>query len=115
MLVNTINFRRRSFAWIAVISIACILINVHDLMFLNYIMEWMNHNFAQFCFFRLGIIFCFILFWSFLVKKIGKSCGATPEQIVQWKNERWRIGAWLLLFELCICENLITKIIHFLG
>jgi hypothetical protein len=65
--------------------------------------------------FRWGIVCVFVLLWPSVVKKIGRHYGATPEQIADWSKKRVQIGLWLILIELVVFENLVSKMLHGFG
>jgi hypothetical protein len=52
--------------------------------------------------------------WPCLAQKIGEYHQAPPDQVAQWRKEAWRIGAWLIIFELLVCDNLLTNTFHLL-
>jgi hypothetical protein len=122
MVVNKISrlffARTQSFLQIAMpllfISILFILINRYDPAFLNSIIEKLTQHPIEYCLFRWGILCFFVLCWPYIVLKIGQRWGATPEQILHWRKEAWRLGVWLIIIELLVCENLVSKIIHLL-
>lgn len=97
------------------LSVSVVLVNAYNPSLLNFITAAINHHPISLCLVRWGALFMLITTWPYLAEKIGNRYNATPDQITQWKQERWRIGIWLILFELLINENLIGNMIHLIG
>jgi len=70
-----------------------------------------NHHIWFFRLMRWGLILAFILAWPTLVKMTGKMLNMSDEKIEYWISERLRIGAWLILFEIVVGENIFLSII----
>lgn len=58
---------------------------------------------------RWGVIICLAFSWRYFVRKIG----LPNEKTVYWQSKIILIVAWLILFELLICENIILEFIHY--
>lgn len=97
------------------IGALCALVNIYDPACLNSITTAIKHHPMEYRLFRWGALCAFILCWPYIVLKIGQHRGVTLEQISHWRKETWRIGLWLIMIELLVCENLISKTIHLLG
>jgi hypothetical protein len=98
-----------------IIGISCTLMNIYDPALFDSITKSVSQHPSAFFLFRWGILFSLILIWPYFVLKMGRRFGATPEQILQWRKDTWRVGAWLIIVELLVCENLITKAIQLFG
>lgn len=94
---------------------AFVAIYTYDPAFFNSITEKVNDHPLGCGLIRWGLLLFFILLWPYFALKAGHHLKATQEQIQHWQKEVWRIGIWLIIFELSICENLLNKIIHLLG
>jgi hypothetical protein len=97
------------------IGITCIIINIYDPALLNSIIDAIRHHPTSYLLFRWGALISFILCWPLIVAKIGQHLEATPQQILQWRNEIWQIAVWLIVIEMLVCENLVGKVLHLLG
>jgi len=82
--------------------------------FLNSITEMIKYHPIGYGLVRWGILCSFILCWPYIILKIGQHHKATSEQISHWRKETWRIGFWLILVELLVCENIVSKTIDLL-
>ncbi len=94
---------------------AYLFINIYDPEFMNSILELVHHHPRVFYLFRWGMLLSLLSLWPYIIHIIGRRWGATPEQIAQWRKETLRIGIWLIIFELLVCENLVSKTLHLIG
>jgi hypothetical protein len=92
-----------------------ILIYLGNPALFNSITAGVNQHPVACCLFRWGALLSLILLWPYFVRKTGQRWGATSEQILVWQTEALRIGIWLIIFELLVCENIVSKAIHLLG
>jgi hypothetical protein len=99
---------------IILVGVPFVLIKFYDPTLFNFITQGVGKHAAVFGFLRWGLIVFIITTWPFIVRRIGQYKGASSETIFYWKAEVFRIAAWLSIFELLICENLIAKLIHLL-
>jgi hypothetical protein len=99
---------------IILIGAPLVLIRIYDPMLLDSITQDMSIHSAVFVFLRWGLIVLTIVAWPFIARTIGQYKGASSITIDYWKAENFRIVAWLIIFELLICENVIGKLIHLL-
>ncbi len=93
----------------------CTFIHLHDSTLLDSITEMIKHHPIAYTLFRWSLMCGFILFWPQIVLKIGQHSGTTPDQIFYWCQKRAQIALWLILIELLVCENLISKTMHWFG
>lgn len=97
------------------ISISVVPVNAYNPSILNFITTAINHHPKTLSLVRWAALLLCVAVWPYLAEKIGKRYNASPDQIALWKQERWRIGTWLILVELLVSENLIGNTIHLLG
>jgi len=60
---------------------------------------------------RWGLIILTIFNWPQLIQCLAKNTTNPAIFIGNWLPERLRIGAWLILFELLVCENIVNRLI----
>ena len=68
-----------------------------------------TQNIYLFTLMRWLVILVFMLCWPTLIHYYAKRQAWHTAQLQFWLAQRFRITGWLVLFELFICENLITK------
>lgn len=118
MIIHTIS--RLFFAGMRIaipllfVGFLCAFIHIHDPTLLKSITEATKHHSMEYRLLRCGILCSFILCWPYIILKIGQHRKATSEKILQWRKETWRMGLWLIMVELLVCEDLISKTIHLL-
>jgi hypothetical protein len=99
---------------IILIGVPFVLVRLYNPTLFNSITQDVRNHATVFGFLRWGLIVLIVSIWPFVVRMIGGYKEAPPEAIVYWKAEVFRIAAWLSIFELLICENMIGKLIHLL-
>jgi hypothetical protein len=57
-------------------------------------------------------IIAFIANWHVWVKLLARKQQWSETRKNFWLSQRWRIGAWLIVFELLICENVLSVFFH---
>lgn len=67
---------------------------------------------VYFALLRWSLILLIIYCWPSLVNTISKYATNPKACKSNWITERFRIGSWLVLFELLVCENIIEKLVH---
>ena len=104
----------RTIVSIIVIGVPFVLIRLYDPILFNSITQYLSNHATDLSFLRWGLIIFIIMTWPAFVRITGRSKGASSDTIVYWKAEVFRIAAWLSIFELLVCENMISKLIHLL-
>jgi len=79
---------------------------------LNFITSGIKHHSLSFLMFRWGVILTVAMLWSYFVHVMASVYKFSREEEVYWKAQRLRIVVWLIIFELLICENIVTEFIH---
>jgi hypothetical protein len=79
---------------------------------LNFITSGIKHHSSSFLMFRWGVILTVAMLWSYFVHVMASVYKSPLEEEVYWKAQRFRIVVWLIIFELLICENIITEFVH---
>lgn len=98
---------------ISITAVPFMLLYLYNPTFFNVITQDTNHHLAAFRLFRWGLILLFIVSWSSIIRKLGNFYAVSNEQIIQWQAEILKVIVWMVLFEIVVCENVITKIIHY--
>jgi hypothetical protein len=104
----------RAIVSVILIGVLFVLIRLYDPALFNSITQDVINHSTVFGLLRWGLIVFIIVIWPFIVHSIGKSKAARSETIAYWKAEVFRVAAWLSIFELLVCENMIGKLIHLL-
>jgi hypothetical protein len=104
----------RAIVSIILIGVPFVLVRLYNPTLFNSITQDVSNHSTVFGFLRWGLIVLIVLAWPFIARMIGQHTGAPQETIAYWKGEVFRIAAWLSIFELLICENMIGKLIHLL-
>lgn len=60
---------------------------------------------------RLGLIALFAYLWPWGIQKLSTRHKWPSEKTVFWLQQRWRMAAWLVLFELLLIDNLLGAFI----
>jgi len=102
-------------ALLFLMSGSIVLLHAINPAFFDSIMEKVHQHQALLCIIRWTILLIFITAWPYIILKTGHQQKVSGEKILYWQKEIWRIGIWLIIFELLICQNLISKTIHLLG
>jgi hypothetical protein len=113
-ITKKVLFKANKFILVCVVVACLLFIASFHLTLLDTFTNNVKEYAINFRLFRWGIIGSVFLVWPSLVACIGKSSSATAEQITHMKRERFRIIAWLILFETIVCENFIGKLIQLL-
>lgn len=61
-------------------------------------------------FIRWGLLGTIIMFWDQVVEYAGKAKGFSNEQIYRAKNMRWRVAAFILVFEIFVVEAVPSRL-----
>lgn len=61
--------------------------------------------------FRWVMIALFIGGWPYFIRQIAKNKKWHKEKTMVWLSKRFRVSAWLIIFELLVCENLLLTLI----
>jgi hypothetical protein len=79
---------------------------------LNFIISGIKHHSLSLSMFRWGVILTVTMLWGYFVHVVASIYKFPMEEEVYWKAQRFRIVVWLIIFELLICENIVTEFIH---
>lgn len=74
----------------------------------------LTHYSSTLLFARAFLILCLFLAWPFVIDKVAKRYCFSIQNIVFWKSQRNRVIAWLVIFDLVICENIFSSLIRML-
>jgi hypothetical protein len=77
---------------------------------LNLIFQIIYQHTIFFLLMRWAVIISITYFWPVLITTLGNYLKISHAKILYWKNEKYRISLWLILFELLVCENIIFKL-----
>lgn len=94
------------------IIITCILMDLYCPEELNFVILTLKRNTALVASIRWGLIILLICLWPKLTNALGKHYKIPTEIIAYWQGERFRIGVWLILFELFVCENIVIQLFN---
>jgi hypothetical protein len=73
--------------------------------------NFIKDNYWGFTVFRLLLIIMFFMVWPVCIRRFAKNYVWTDEKTQFWLTQRYRITAWLIIFELLVCENFLSFII----
>ena len=79
---------------------------------LNFIISGIKHHSLSLLVLRWGLILTVAMLWNYFVHSIACVYKFPMEGEVYWKAQKFRIVVWLIIFELLICENIVTEFIH---
>ena len=78
----------------------------------------LSHIFSQnalfFTLFRWIVLIIFYCLWPYLVRQRSQACAWTEKKEDYWLQQRFRVIAWLVIFEVLVCENALWWIFHWL-
>ena len=69
--------------------------------------RFIAENFWEFSAMRSLLIAGVFMMWPVFIRRFAKNHDWTEEKIKFWLTQRFRITAWLIIFELLVCENLL--------
>ena len=77
-------------------------INVFNTIFL-----FIHAHLYSLAFYRWMLITAIFIFWEKILNLLSKHFEINEVSLNSWKNVRWSVTIWLIIFELLINENLI--------
>jgi len=83
--------------------------------FINVFVHTMQQHATLFLSVRWGFIVTFVLLWPAVVALTGRRFSASPQKISYWKKEIFCVTAWLIVYELIVCENIFLTLIKLMG
>lgn len=72
----------------------------------------MSQNQWVFTIFRWMVLALFYWYWPYLVRHRANLYAWTERKTDYWLSQRAKIMAWLILFEVIVCENALWRLFH---
>jgi len=73
--------------------------------------KFTDNNTLALIIFRWSIILMLLMTWNIWIYKIANKYQWSGDKRRYWLSQRWKITGWLIIFELVICENILSFLI----
>lgn len=115
-----IKFFKKTFLKLLLISFSVLLITVplvwlqlgHPQQFQS-IIQIIAHHPTLWTAFRWMLIAILCGGWPYFIQHYAQKYTWSSEKTAFWLAQRYRLCAWLIIFELLVCENLLQKLINY--
>lgn len=98
--------------YLAVIALFCTLVELYCKNCFKTVMQAVINYSLMLCCIRWIMIITIAIFWPYVVRKVCIYYQVSDVIVNCWQEKRLYMVAWLIIFELLVCENSIIKIIQ---